>query len=462
MKPIIRLICLFSCLPIFGQSTIQINQSSSFNSSFTLAKVINPSHSQIVEAHSDKTETFIIDSKNGRPLEEMLLKVDNESFSFYVEPNGTYDLVIKNTNPLQVELNESNSEINTIIKAVDQHFKDLYTKEEHYQGSKDQFLGFLYLGRSTKNNRNEIRTINRRIEKIRSQPYYTTHKEYIDSYLASFLLINAFKKEDIQEFESTINEVLLAVGSPFDNPILLNSFDFIFGNILLQYFQRSSYYSNDQSKILYKKAFFEAMDFISKIDDLETRQLAQLTQLNHYYHSFFIDLNDTPNTIDPYLNEITQNPANDFIFNYAQSISRTRTLAIGQQVPDFSLISYEGDTISLSDLKAKYIYLDFWFSRCKPCIAAMKGLPSIIDQYQGKVEFVSINGYDDFDKGLAIADRFEFIGTKLHAGANHPILKDYNVSYYPTYYFISPEGNLLYQPKDYYKAELEKVLTYID
>jgi len=87
---------------------------------------------------------------------------------------------------------------------------------------------------------------------------------------------------------------------------------------------------------------------------------------------------------------------------------------------------------------------------------------TIIDKYQDKVYFVSINGFDSFELGKQIVEENGFIGIKLHAGKNHPMLVDYNVQYYPTYYLISPEGKLIYKPVDYYQKELNNVLKYLD
>jgi cytochrome c-type biogenesis protein CcmH/NrfF len=42
-------------------------------------------------------------------------------------------------------------------------------------------------------------------------------------------------------------------------------------------------------------------------------------------------------------------------------------VAIGKPAPDFTLTTFDGNTIKLSELKGKVVVLNFWASWCKPC-----------------------------------------------------------------------------------------------
>jgi len=77
------------------------------------------------------------------------------------------------------------------------------------------------------------------------------------------------------------------------------------------------------------------------------------------------------------------------ITNYI--ITRSR-LDLGNKIDNFSLPDTSGKTISLNKIKSDYILLDFWFSRCDPCI---KSFPELQDLYskthRKKFEIVGIS-----------------------------------------------------------------------
>jgi thiol-disulfide isomerase/thioredoxin len=84
-------------------------------------------------------------------------------------------------------------------------------------------------------------------------------------------------------------------------------------------------------------------------------------------------------------------------------VSDARAAAVGERAPSFSLPSLGGGSVSLSSLRGKVVFIDFWASWCEPCKKEMPILERLYQRYKGKgVELIAIN----IDKDRANAARF--------------------------------------------------------
>ncbi len=121
--------------------------------------------------------------------------------------------------------------------------------------------------------------------------------------------------------------------------------------------------------------------------------------------------------------------------------------------PDFTLISLEGEEVSLSGLKGSVVVLDFWATWCGPCKKEMPRLQRLADRYEGKdVIFLAVSADRDpwlvrpflEERGVTIQTLF------LESGAGEDDLqKKYRLSALPNLYFIDRTGKVRFQEEGF-------------
>ena len=111
--------------------------------------------------------------------------------------------------------------------------------------------------------------------------------------------------------------------------------------------------------------------------------------------------------------------------------------------PEFTVSSIEGDVYKLSDMKGKYVLLEFWATWCSPCVKDLPNVQNIRDKYSSE-ELVILGISRDFD----INDLREFIEEKHYTFINihdkeNEMASLFNVSGIPMNFLINPEGKIV-------------------
>lgn len=79
----------------------------------------------------------------------------------------------------------------------------------------------------------------------------------------------------------------------------------------------------------------------------------------------------------------------------AASLLFSGTALAADQASDFSLRNLKGDTVTLSEMKGKVIYVDFWATWCGPCKDEMPHLQKMADDFKEQgFEVVAISTDD--------------------------------------------------------------------
>ena len=118
---------------------------------------------------------------------------------------------------------------------------------------------------------------------------------------------------------------------------------------------------------------------------------------------------------------------------------------IGQPAPPFTVTLFDGKKLSLTDLRGKVVFLNFWASWCPPCRAEARDLEAAWKGYKDKnIVFLGIDMQDTEKDALAYIEEFQ-ITYPNGRDASGKISIDYGVWGIPETFFIDPEGRITYK-----------------
>jgi cytochrome c biogenesis protein CcmG, thiol:disulfide interchange protein DsbE len=134
--------------------------------------------------------------------------------------------------------------------------------------------------------------------------------------------------------------------------------------------------------------------------------------------------------------------------------------AVGKPAPDFTLNTFDGQTISLSSLKGKPVAVIFWSSTCHYCAQEAPILEQLYQQYKGQGLEVLGVGLDD---EAALRDKAKQLKLTYPNGYNPQAGQRYGIDGVPHTFIVDREGTISAsllgaRPKDQLEEEIKKVL----
>ena len=114
-------------------------------------------------------------------------------------------------------------------------------------------------------------------------------------------------------------------------------------------------------------------------------------------------------------------------------------------VPDFEIVTLDGEYLTSYDLQGKVVLLDFWATWCQPCVAAVPHLRNL-SKRSTKQPFVLLSIGTDGDEAVLR----EFVSKHRmnwpqYWDSRREIVRMFDVKSYPTYILVDAEGVMVYR-----------------
>lgn len=138
---------------------------------------------------------------------------------------------------------------------------------------------------------------------------------------------------------------------------------------------------------------------------------------------------------------------------------------VGEKAIDFTLKSFEGDVVRLSDLRGKVVLLDFWASWCVPCREELP-LLDMLQRTYGKRDFTVLTVNIDNHEEKA-RDFLEQLSVRLNPlwDNDKKVVQAYDVEKMPTTFILDKTGRIRFIHSGFeteqfhdYKQQIEYLL----
>lgn len=129
-----------------------------------------------------------------------------------------------------------------------------------------------------------------------------------------------------------------------------------------------------------------------------------------------------------------------------QKITAISRLASGAEAPELTLQTPEGETMNLTDLRGKYVLIDFWASWCRPCRMENPNVVKAYQKYHPKgFEIFGVSLDNNKDKWVAAIakDGLKWPHVSDLQGWRSVAASTYSVNSIPATFLLDKEGKIM-------------------
>ena len=126
----------------------------------------------------------------------------------------------------------------------------------------------------------------------------------------------------------------------------------------------------------------------------------------------------------------------------AQRKEAEKMLQPGMPAPEITLNDLDGKPFSLSQLKGKYVIIDWWGSWCIWCIRGIPKMKEYYAKYSDKLEILGVDCNDTEDKWKDAVKKYELPWKHVYMPRDSKLTATYAIQGYPTKCIINPDGTI--------------------
>lgn len=273
----------------------------------------------------------------------------------------------------------------------------------------------------------------------------------------------ALYDEDVEVIYDFSNEGSLELKGSQDSQYMLqiealmNEYQESINGLNNEYFEAMSARDQDKIRDIQVRAMNLESDLGEKVKELIGKMdgsfaaLAALPMINPKKDFQFMD---------ELISKMNQKyPGFKSVQNLMVQLDEMRALSVGQVAPEISLPDPSGNIVNLSDLRGKYVLIDFWAAWCRPCREENPNVVRLYNQYKDKgfeVFGVSLDRTHEAWVKAIEDDQLTWTQVSDLKYFNSEAAATYQINAIPATYMLDPEGRII--AKDLRGPSLESKL----